>query len=169
MKHKGIYIFAILLWLIFGLIYLYPHPDVIAADISPHSNRSELDEYLISGIYTGWYMAIIVMSIGVLTILFGFKRRSFVLLSLSLLTGMSYTFYTTRLEVFIEQADVMLNHGISVAASSVNVILKHYPDFIFMELLFFLFAIGVLIILFLNLKHITNSSTADAPKSRRAR
>ena len=168
MTQKGIYIYIAVLWLIFGLVYLYPHPEVIAANIAPQSGRSELDEYIISGVYTGWHTAILMLTIGLLTLFIGLKRHSLLLLSISIIIGISYTYYTTRMEVFIEHSKIALNHGVSIAASGINTILKYHPDFIFMELLLVSFIAGAIMLTVSRIKHITNRSTTDAPR-RRAR
>lgn len=168
MKQKGLYIYIALLWLIFGLVYLYPHPEFIALNIAPQSERSELDDYLISGVYNGWYTAIFILILGLLTLFIGLRRHSLLLLSISVFTGISYTYYTTSMEVLIEHTITALNHGVSVAASGINTILKYHPDFIFMELLLLSFLAGGIILVFSRIKHITNRSTTNAPR-RRAR
>ena len=168
MTQKGIYIYIAVLWLIFGLVYLYPHPEVIAANIAPQSGRSELDEYIISGVYTGWHTAMSMLAIGLVTLFIGIKRHSSLLLSISIFSGISYTYYTTRLEVFIEQSKIALNHGVTIAASGINTILKYHPDFIYMELLLVSFLAGAIMLTVSRIKHITNRSTTDAPR-RRAR
>ena len=137
MSNKVFYIYTSLLWLIFGLVYLYPHPDTVAAGIAPHTARNELDNYLISEIYMSWYLAIAVLAIGLAILLTGIGKKRPLPLALSLTVGLSYTFYTSR---------AAIDQGMTHAVSSVIDILGHQPDFIIMELLFFLFFLGTAIV-----------------------
>ena len=169
MKHRGIYIYVFVLWVLFGLVYLYPGPATLAAEIAPYSVRSELDNYLISGVYTDWYRSVIVMLAGFFFLITGIARRSSILLNLSLLIGLVYTLYTTMLEVSIEQSNVALNHGVSAAVSGIGVILERQPDFVLKELLFFLFASCLATVIILKVKHLIVRETTRTPKRRRAR
>ena len=106
------------------------------------------------------------LAIGLVTLFIGIKRHSSLLLSISIFSGISYTYYTTRLEVFIEQSKIALNHGVTIAASGINTILKYHPDFIHMELLLVSFLAGAIMLTVSRIKHITNRSTTDAPRQR---
>ena len=146
MSNKVFYIYTSLLWLIFGLVYLYPHPDTVAAGIAPHTARNELDNYLISEIYMSWYLAIAVLAIGLAILLTGIGKKRPLPLALSLTVGLSYTFYTSGQEVLSKQSRAAIDKGMTHAVSSVIDILGHQPDFIIMELLFFLFFLGTAIV-----------------------